>query len=128
MSPEQARGKPVDRRADIWAFGVMLYEMLSGHRLFAGETVSDTLAGVLKTEIDLDAAARRRLPVRPAASAGTMPRPRTIDPTARHRRSPHPARQAPRGGAPTAKGPLAAGNGNLAIASARGGHLVSGPS
>ncbi len=54
MSPEQARGYEVDRRADIWAFGVMLYEMLSGHRLFAGETVSDTLAGVLKTEIDLD--------------------------------------------------------------------------
>jgi serine/threonine-protein kinase len=54
MSPEQARGYEVDRRADIWAFGVILYEMLSGHRLFAGETVSDTLAGVLKTEIDLD--------------------------------------------------------------------------
>jgi serine/threonine-protein kinase len=54
MSPEQARGYEVDRRADIWAFGVMLYEMLSGHRLFAGETVSDTLAGVLKSEIDLD--------------------------------------------------------------------------
>ena len=53
MSPEQARGKPVDKRSDIWAFGVVLYEMLSGQRLFAGETVSDVLAGVLKTEIDL---------------------------------------------------------------------------
>ena len=53
MSPEQARGKPVDKRADIWAFGVVLYEMLTGRRLFTGETVSDVLAGVLKTEIDL---------------------------------------------------------------------------
>jgi eukaryotic-like serine/threonine-protein kinase len=55
MSPEQARGKPVDKRADIWAFGVVLYEMLTGTRLFAGETVSDVLAGVLKSEIDLEA-------------------------------------------------------------------------
>jgi serine/threonine-protein kinase len=53
MAPEQARGQNVDRRADIWAFGVVLYEMLTGRRLFAGETVSDTLAGVLKTEPDL---------------------------------------------------------------------------
>jgi len=53
ISPEQARGKPVDKRSDIWAFGVVLYEMLSGRRLFAGETVSDVLAAVLKTEIDL---------------------------------------------------------------------------
>jgi serine/threonine-protein kinase len=50
MSPEQARGKPVDKRADIWAFGVVLFEMLTGRRLFQGETVSDTLAAVLKTE------------------------------------------------------------------------------
>jgi serine/threonine-protein kinase len=54
MAPEQARGQAVDKRADIWAFGVVLYEMLTGARLFAAETVSDTLAGVLKTEIDLD--------------------------------------------------------------------------
>jgi len=50
MSPEQARGKLVDKRADIWAFGVVLFEMLTGARLFAGETVSDTLAAVLKTD------------------------------------------------------------------------------
>ena len=52
MSPEQARGKAVDKRADIWSFGVVLFEMLSGRRLFAGETVSDTLAAVLKTDPD----------------------------------------------------------------------------
>jgi hypothetical protein len=52
MSPEQARGKPVDKRADIWAFGAVVYEMLTGERAFGGETVSDTLASVLKTEPD----------------------------------------------------------------------------
>ncbi len=54
MSPEQARGHAVDRRADIWAFGVIVYEMLTGGRLFAGETISDTLAEVLKTDPDLE--------------------------------------------------------------------------
>src|SRR5713226_8180656 len=52
MSPEQARGRPVDKRADIWAFGVVLYEMLTGKQLFHGETVSDTLAAVLTKEPD----------------------------------------------------------------------------
>ena len=50
MSPEQARGKSVDKRSDIWALGVVLFEMLTGTRLFHGETMSDTLAAVLKTE------------------------------------------------------------------------------
>ena len=52
MSPEQARGKSVDRRADIWAFGVVLYEMLTGRRAFEGEEISDVLAAVLRQDID----------------------------------------------------------------------------
>jgi serine/threonine-protein kinase len=55
MSPEQARGNPVDRRADIWAFGTVLWEMLTGRALFGGDTVSDVMADVLRAEIDLDA-------------------------------------------------------------------------
>jgi Tol biopolymer transport system component len=54
MPPEQARGKRVDRRADIWAFGVILYEMLTGERLFVGETVPDTLIEVATKEPDLN--------------------------------------------------------------------------
>jgi len=52
MSPEQARGKPVDRRTDIWAFGCVLYEMLTGHKAFVGETMSDTIAAVLEHQPD----------------------------------------------------------------------------
>jgi Tol biopolymer transport system component len=53
MSPEQARGKAVDRRADIWSFGMVVYEMLTGDRAFQGETISDTLAAILVKEVDL---------------------------------------------------------------------------
>jgi serine/threonine protein kinase/Tol biopolymer transport system component len=68
MSPEQARGKEVDRRADIWAFGCVLYEMLTGRQTFPqGETLSDTLAGILAREPDWQA-----LP------AGTPPRVRSL--------------------------------------------------
>ncbi|MGA9882895.1 MAG: serine/threonine-protein kinase, partial [Candidatus Acidiferrales bacterium] len=52
MSPEQAKAKPVDRRADIWAFGCVLYEMLTGKHAFNGETATDTLAAVIKEEPD----------------------------------------------------------------------------
>ena len=55
MSPEQAKGKTVDKRADIWAFGVVLYEMLTGKRAFKGEDVSETLASVLKDTLSMDA-------------------------------------------------------------------------
>jgi serine/threonine protein kinase/Tol biopolymer transport system component len=55
MAPEQARGQPVDKRADIWAFGAVLYEMLAGRRPFVGETLSDTLAAVLTHDPDLSA-------------------------------------------------------------------------
>ncbi|MDB4324706.1 serine/threonine-protein kinase [bacterium] len=54
MSPEQASGQPTDRRCDIWSFGVVLHELLTGNRLFESETVSHTLAAVLRAEIDLD--------------------------------------------------------------------------
>ena len=52
MAPEQAKGKPVDRRADIWAFGCVLYEMLTGRRAFEGEDVTDTIAAVVTREPD----------------------------------------------------------------------------
>ena len=55
MSPEQARGKVVDKRTDIWAFGCVLYELLTGKRAFEGEEVSDSLASILKSDPDWDA-------------------------------------------------------------------------
>jgi serine/threonine-protein kinase len=101
MSPEQARGRPVDRRTDIWAFGVLLFEMLTGARLFAGETVSDTLAAVLKTDPDwarlpagtppsLERLARRCLERDPRARCATSARraSRSSDPPWPTRRRP----------------------------------------
>jgi Tol biopolymer transport system component len=67
MAPEQAKGKVVDKRADIWAFGVVLYEMLTGRRLFVADTIPETLAHVLTREVNLAA-----LP------AGTPPRVRRL--------------------------------------------------
>jgi Tol biopolymer transport system component len=59
MSPEQAKGKEVDKRADIFAFGVVLYELVTGERLFQGETISETLAAVIKDEPDLTKVPKR---------------------------------------------------------------------
>jgi Tol biopolymer transport system component len=58
MAPEQARGGAVDRRADIWAFGVVLFEMLTGKPLFSGESVVDTLSSVMRQEVDLESLPR----------------------------------------------------------------------
>ena len=66
MSPEQARGEPLDTRTDIWAFGVVLYEMLTGQRLFARRTSTDSLAAVLHVEPDIN---RVPAPVRPLIEA-----------------------------------------------------------
>jgi serine/threonine-protein kinase len=59
MSPEQAKGRPADERSDVWAFGCVLYEMLTGKQLHQGESVSETLASVLKEEPDLSRVPRR---------------------------------------------------------------------
>ena len=55
MSPEQARGYPVDKRSDIWAFGCVLYEMLTRRPAFTGETFADILGAIVKTDPDWDA-------------------------------------------------------------------------
>ncbi len=68
MSPEQARGRAVDKRADIWAFGCVLFEMLTGQRAFPGEDVTDTLAAVVRAEPDWSAHSGR-----PLADAARVP-------------------------------------------------------
>jgi eukaryotic-like serine/threonine-protein kinase len=79
MSPEQARGRVVDKRSDIWAFGAVLYEMLTGRRAFDGDDVSDTLANVLKREPDWTAVP----PQTPAAVVRVMRRCLVKDPRQR---------------------------------------------
>ncbi len=58
MSPEQARGKPVDKRTDIWAFGAVLFEMLTGERAFPGQAIADSVARIIERDPDLDALPR----------------------------------------------------------------------
>ncbi len=70
MSPEQARGRRVDKRTDIWAFGVILYEMLTGANPFAGETANDSIGAVLHKDLDLD----RLSPETPANVRRTLAR------------------------------------------------------
>ena len=69
MSPEQARGLPVDKRTDIWAFGCVLYEMLTGRVTFAGDTVSDSIAKILEREPDWSALPAATPRVDPTAAA-----------------------------------------------------------
>jgi len=81
MSPEQARGKPVDRRTDIWAFGCVLYECLTGGRAFGGDSLTDLLAAIVEHEPDWNALA----PETPAAVRGLLQRCLTKDPRQRLR-------------------------------------------
>jgi Tol biopolymer transport system component len=81
MSPEQARGKPVDKRSDIWSFGCVLYQCLAGRQLFEGETVSDLIAKILQTEPDWSALP----PATPARVRALLERCLTRDPRARLR-------------------------------------------
>jgi eukaryotic-like serine/threonine-protein kinase len=66
MSPEQAKGRTVDRRADVWAFGAVLYEMLTGQRAFAGDDVSETFVAIMRDEPEW-----ARLPATLSPSLGT---------------------------------------------------------
>src|SRR5262249_47730647 len=103
MAPEQARGKPLDRRCDIWAFGCVVYEALTGKRPFAGATFSDTLAAVIDGPPDGGA-----LPVRvPSRIAGLVRRCLQKDPGRRLRDAGDARLEIEEALAELARGPLA---------------------
>ena len=85
MSPEQARGHSVDKRGDIWAFGCVLYEMLTGRLAFPGDTVSDTIAKILEREPDWSALPGRD-PSADSSALAPLPRQGSEAAPERHRR------------------------------------------
>ena len=95
MAPEQAKGKSVDKRADVWAFGACLFEALAGKRMFQGDDASELLASVLLTEPAWERASRGDSPARQSAAAA-LPGEEPARPSARHRRRAH--RAQPRAG------------------------------
>ena len=119
MSPEQARGKETDRRTDIWAFGCILYEMLTGRRAFAGETVPDVLAAILDREPDWEALPGAHAAARPGPPRA-LPREGPRPPAARRGRRATRARGRDRRafGTGRAAGPSSAGAGRWKTAAA----------
>ena len=93
MSPEQARGQAVDKRTDIWAFGCVLYEMLTGRPPFAGDTMSDTFVSILEREPDWAALPAGETPAHIRIAARALPAKGSTQAAARHRRRAHRARR-----------------------------------
>ena len=84
MSPEQARGQAVDKRTDIWAFGCVLFEMLTGRRAFDGATISDTFVSILEREPHWDALPAETRHIRPCVARAMSPK-GSAQPAPRHR-------------------------------------------
>ena len=95
MSPEQMRGQPVDKRTDIWAFGCVLYEMITGRAAFARQTISDTIAAILDRDPEWESVRADRTG-RGVESGQAVPRQGSPAASARHRRCAHADRRDPR--------------------------------